>query len=100
MLLKTCPYCTKVLPFFNLIWQRLSASEKDGLHCPHCRSVISMQGSAGLGLPLGLGGASGWLTGKWLGYSDLSVSTIAISTGVFLLVFILASYFTAPVRDS
>ncbi len=100
MLLKTCPYCTRVLPFFNLIWQRLSASEKEGLHCPHCRSVISMQGSASLGLPLGLGGASGWLMGKWLGYSDLSVSTIAISSGIFLLVFIVASYFTAPVRDS
>lgn len=96
--MKLCPYCTKILPFFNTVFQRLTFSKDKPLVCGNCGSVISMQGGASIWISLVLGSASGGLLGKLLG--NLSYSTLALTLLVGVVLFVLSSYFTAPVRES
>ena len=94
--MKYCPYCTKRLPFFNIVWQRLSINGNKELVCPNCKSIISSQG-ASVWASLVFGSTGGYLLGKFMG--NFSVQTMLISIGVGLLLFVVSSYFTAPIRD-
>ena len=94
--MKTCPYCTKTLPFFNLIWQRLTPSEEKALKCPFCLSVISVQGGASMWVSSGMGSVGGYIFGKLLGGFSFEVAAVSMVFG--LLIFAISSYFTAPIR--
>ena len=47
---------------------------------------------------LGLGSTGGYLLGKAMG--GLSLSTIALAFVAALVIFMVSSYFTAPIRDA
>ena len=95
--MKRCPYCVRSLPFFSIVWQRLSASEESALKCSRCGSVISSNGGA-LWPDASIASVIGFVISELL--RDMSVKTIAISISVAALVFIISSYFTAPIRSS
>lgn len=95
--IKHCPYCVRSLPFLALVRQRLAFSRDGTLVCPHCGSVISVQGHASLWISLGVGGSGGYLLGKLLGGFGIGVAAISLATG--LVLFVVASYFTAPIRS-
>lgn len=96
--IKYCPYCLKRLPFFNLVWQRLTFSENKALVCRNCASVISTQGDASIWVAFACGGGCGSVLGHIL--SPLSLKALAISGAVGFLVLAVMAYITAPVRDS
>ena len=96
--MKTCPYCIKVLPFFNTVRQRLTFSESTPLICGSCNSIISVQGGASMWPSLAIGSTGGYLLGKFLG--GVSIKIIVISVIFALVLFIVSSYFTAPVRNA
>lgn len=98
--IKTCPYCTERLPFFNLIKQRLTFSEKKAIECPNCKSTISSQGGASIWWSFGFGSTSGYLFGKLLSSTSISFTIIVASIFIGLFIFILSAYFTAPIRTS
>jgi len=94
--IKTCPYCTETLPFFNLIRQRLTPSEQKAIKCPHCKSTISVQGGASMWASFGIGSTGGYLLGKVFGGFSPEVVVASVIFG--LLIFVISSYFTAPIR--
>lgn len=94
--IKTCPYCTETLPFFNLIRQRLTPSEQKAIECPRCKSTISVQGGASMWASSGIGSTGGYLLGKVLGGFSPEVVVASVIFG--LVVFVISSYFTAPIR--
>ena len=94
--IKTCPYCTESLPFFNLIRQRLTPSEQKAIECPSCKSTISVQGGASMWASFGIGSTGGYLLGKVFG--GFSVEVVVASVVFGLLIFVISSYFTAPIR--
>lgn len=88
------------MPFFNLVKQRLTLSEEKALACPSCGSVISTQGAASMWASLVIGSTGGWLLGKFFGLAGLSVKTLVVSGSIGLVIFIILSYFTAPIRNA
>ncbi len=96
--MKRCPYCVKTLPFFSVIWQRLTFSEESPLVCPNCNSIISNQGAASIWFSAVCGGGLGSLLGKIIG--SFEVGTIIVIAFVSSVTFCVSLYFTAPVRDS
>lgn len=95
--MKRCPYCVRTLPFFSIIWQRLTANDESALKCSRCKSVISSNGGA-LWPDALIASVIGFIISELL--RDMSMKTIAISLSVAALVFIISSYFTAPIRSS
>ncbi len=95
--MKMCPYCVKRLPFFNTVWQRITASEDSALKCGNCGSVISSNGGALL-LDAGIASIVGFVVSEAL--RDASIKTIIISVCIGVVVFIISSYFTAPIRNA
>lgn len=96
--MKYCPYCTKRLGFWNLVRQRLTVSEEKAIHCASCSSIISTQGDASIWLSVGCGAGCGGLIGMFLG--DLSLLGLLIFAAVFVLVFPVVIYLSAPIRSS
>ena len=66
--------------------------------CGNCGSVISVQGAASLWPSIAIGSTGGYLLGKFLG--GFSLKVILISVAFTLIIFIVSSYFTAPLRDA
>ena len=97
-IIKTCPYCTCKLPFFNLLRQQLTLAENKALVCPHCSSTISTIGHASIWVSLGLGSSSGFLLGKLLG--GLTLKSVLLAGGSSAVIFFILLYITAPVRDA
>lgn len=100
-MLKGCPYCSKALPFFSVVRQRLRMDEDKALSCPSCGSVVSSTGDVGLFAALGIGSGFGYLLGKVL-YMFLGSNWLAwsIALGAGLAATLLLAYFTAPIRRS
>ena len=73
-------------------------SESKPIYCPYCSSTISVQGGASMWISLGLGSTGGYLLGKAMG--EISLSTIALVIVTALVIFMVSSYFTAPIRDA
>ena len=94
--MRYCPYCIKRLPFFNLVWQRLTCNKEKPLVCPHCRSVISPAGGASMWLPSVIAPVGGYLFATFS--AEFSVKTVMLSLVIGLILFILSSYFTAPLK--
>jgi hypothetical protein len=95
--MKTCPYCSNRLPFFNLIWQRLKANRDSAIVCKHCTSLISQNGGAS------------WIDGTFsciagaLSFYLIDFDTVYSAAVAFLVAFLVlsvSSYFTAPIRKS
>jgi uncharacterized membrane protein YoaK (UPF0700 family) len=96
--MKHCPYCTKRLPFWNLVWQRLTFSEEKSIVCPSCTSVISTQGYASIWPSLSCGIGCGGLLGMFLG--EMSLTRFLLVIGVVILTSPIFIYISAPIRDS
>ena len=96
--MKRCPYCVKTLPFFAIVFQRLTFEKDKSLVCPNCKSIISSQGSASIWFSVSCGGSCGLLLGNIIG--SLDATTIAYVSGVSFVVFIISLYFTASIRNS
>lgn len=96
--MKYCPYCLRRLPFFSLVWQRLTFSESKALVCNRCASVISTKGDASIWVAFTCGGSCGSFLGYML--SPLSLRALAIAGVVGFLVLAVTAYITAPVRGS
>jgi hypothetical protein len=73
-------------------------SESKPIYCPHCSSVISAEGGASIWVPFGLGTSGGYILGKVMG--DINVLTITLITTAAVAIFVVSSYFTAPIRDA
>ena len=56
-----------------------------------------MQGGASMWVSLGIGSTGGYLLGKFLGGFSIEVAAVSVVSG--LLVFVVSSYFTAPIRN-
>jgi hypothetical protein len=97
-IVQTCPYCVKALPFFNLVRQRITTSETKPIMCPSCGSVISMQGGATIWSSLAIGSTGGYLLGKALGGFSAETALVCVIGG--LILFVISSYFTAPIRNA
>ena len=96
--MKRCPYCVKRLPFSSTVWQRLTAGEEGSLKCNNCSSTISNVGAATLWPDAALGSICGFVLSEV--FRDYSIKTTAICIFAGLIIFIVSSYFTAPIRDA
>lgn len=96
--MKRCPYCVKTLPFFAVVWQRLTFSEEKSLICPHCKSIISSQGVGSVLFSGSCGGSCGLLLGNVFGFFE--VRTVVYICGISFLIFVISLYFTASIRRS
>lgn len=95
--MKTCPYCSKTLPFLNLIWQRLKANRDSAIVCKHCSSVISQNGGASW-IDGSLSCIGGTLSFYLIDFNAISSAAVAFTAGFFVL--LVSSYFTTPIRKS
>jgi hypothetical protein len=76
----------------------MTMSESKPIYCPYCASAISVQGGANMWISFGLGSSGGYILGKAMG--DISVPTVALIISVAVAIFVVSSYFTAPIRDA
>lgn len=93
--MKSCPYCLKTLPFFNLVWQRLKADRDNAIVCERCSSVISQNGGANW-IDGSFSCIAGGLCFHFMDLNTVPSVTIALLAG--FLVLLVSSYFTAPIR--
>lgn len=98
-MIKSCPYCVRPLPFLNLVLQRLTISTTKPLVCPRCESVISVDGGASMWTSLAIGSTGGYLLGKML-FGSFTIKTVVVGVVAGLILFVVSSYFTAPIRDA
>jgi hypothetical protein len=98
-IMKYCPYCVKPLGFVSIVTQRLFMKEKSALYCPNCGSVISSSRHAKIPLLFGGSGTTGYLLG-YVTSKYIETPWTSILVGVFIgaLIFLLLTYFLAPIR--
>jgi uncharacterized membrane protein (Fun14 family) len=89
------------LGFFSIVKQRILAKDKSALKCPECGSVISIAGNAKISLLVGSGAMMGYAFGYIVSkIISMQWFVLLASMAVGIIIFLLLTYYLAPIRKA